>query len=89
MLECPQGSIFRPLIILNTIRTLNCNVRLLADYTTLCVVEENSAVAATILNDNLIYVHNWADQWLTVLAPQELGQWLYRENVINIFIPAC
>ena len=44
----PLRIYFRPLIILNTVRTLNCNVRLLADDTTLCVVVENSAVAAII-----------------------------------------
>ena len=71
----PQRSILGPLLFLiyinDIVRTLNCNVRLFADDTSLYVVVENPAAAANILNDDLINVHNWADQWLVSFNPSK------------------
>ena len=71
----PQGSVLGPLLFLiyinAIVRTLNRNVRLFADDTSLYVVVENPAAAANILNDDLINVHNWADQWLVSFNPSK------------------
>ena len=67
----PKGPSFFLFYINDIVRFLNCNVRLFADDTSLYVVVENPAAAANILNDDLINVHNWADQWLVSFNPSK------------------
>ena len=79
---------FMFLIYINFIvETLNCNVRLFADDTSLYVIVENPITAGNILNSNLSGMHAWSEQWLVNFNPSKTESLILRENVIKQYIP--
>ena len=71
----PQGSVLGPLLFLvyinDLVDTITCNVKLFADDTLLYLSIDDHKLACDELNENLINVQKWADQWLVNFNPQK------------------
>jgi hypothetical protein len=70
----PQGSVLGPLLFLIFINDItnvieHCNIRMFADDTCLFVTVDNREEAAADLNNDLVNVQNWANQWLINFSP--------------------
>ena len=69
----PQGSVLGPLLFLvyiNDIASITqCNIKLFADDTSLYIEFDNSALAEEALNNDLVNIQEWANQWLVSFSP--------------------
>ena len=70
----PQGSVLGPLLFLvfidDVARSVNyCNIRMFADDTCLFITVDNREDAAALVNQDLVQISNWADEWLVDFSP--------------------
>ena len=98
----PQGSVLGPLLFLVFINDVarsvnNCNIRMFADDTCLFVTVDNREDAATLINEDMVRISNWSEQWLVDFSPaktkemiitnkghlEEHPQIVFNNHVIN------
>ena len=65
----PQGSVQGALLFLVFINDIvhtvqHCKIRMFADDTCLFITVDNREDAAVLINDDLVYITGWANQWL-------------------------
>lgn len=69
----PQGSVLGPLLFLiyinDLVDTVDSEIRLFADDTTVFVFVDNPVLSAEQLNKDLERMKEWADQWLITFSP--------------------
>ena len=83
----PQGAVLGPLTFLIYINDLtkvvNCNLKLFANNTCLYVTVDDPAASATVLNDNLNNVQQWANQWLVIFNPDKTKSMAFTNKKIT------
>ena len=71
----PQGSILGPLLFLVYINDLligiESNARIFADDTSLFKIASNNHESTSVLNNYLVKITQWANQWKMIFNPEE------------------
>ena len=72
----PQGSVLGPLLFLIFIDDIifavtNCRIRLFADDTCLFIEVDNRDQAAVLIDEDLININHWSQQWLVNFSPSK------------------
>ena len=74
----PQGSILGPLLFLVCINDLligiESNARIFADDTSLFKIATNNHESTSVLNNDLVKITQWANQWKMIFNPDESKQ---------------
>ena len=89
--RCPSGSILGATLFLiyinDIVKDLHCNIRLLADDTSLYVIVENPVTAALQLNTDLSLIYKWAKTWLVDFHPNKTVSLIQSRKRFKPFHP--
>ena len=84
----PQGSILGPLMFLiyinDIVNDLGCNIRLVAEDTSLYVIVDDPASVSDLVDSDLQTIHNWAQNWLVTFNPQKSEELIISRKAVFV-----
>ena len=87
----PQGSILGPLLFLiyinDIVNSINSNIRLFADDTSLYITVDNPSSSAALLNTYLKTIHSWSQKWLVSFNPAKTESMIFSRKQSKIAHP--